>query len=277
MRRLGLFGALALLLVVNTAVLLGAAWNRAGEPDASLRLTERELPLLQRYRGLREDTGLALRLVVNNADAPQVWLDEAKLRELGFSPDGYPGIAEQTAWEPRRSALPRRGYLVLEFDGPAWQAVLARRAQELEQWESRLASGQATVEQLERVRDDLARLRQGASRLVPVDAGPDAGALRRLYPDRARYLVVVAELRMRFERPSPSAERLVVKGWIDRVLPDVIHVPLPHRAALESVLGGAVQDPGQFQRGQEQAPRYAVTLNFGARNEPWISDVGPVN
>ena len=277
MRRLGLFDALALLLVVNAAVLLGVAWNRAGEPDASLRLTERELPLLHRYGRLREDSGLALRLVFNQAEAPHDWLDEAKLRALGFSLDAYRGFAEPAAWEPGRSALPRRGYLVLEFDGLAWQAMLARRAQEVAELESSLASGQATVEQLERARDDLGRLRQGASRLVPVDAGRDAAALRRLYPDRARYIVVAAEMRMRFERPSPSAERLVVKGWIGRVLPDVIHVPLPHRAALESVLGDAAWDTGRLQRTDEQAPRYAVTLNFGARHEPWIADIGPLD
>jgi hypothetical protein len=49
MKRLGLVCALLLLVAVNAFVLAGIATNRSNQPEASLLLTERELPLAYRY------------------------------------------------------------------------------------------------------------------------------------------------------------------------------------------------------------------------------------
>ena len=48
MKRHGWWVALAVVLLANTVALVGAALNRAGEPEAMLELTERELPRVQR-------------------------------------------------------------------------------------------------------------------------------------------------------------------------------------------------------------------------------------
>ena len=77
---------------VNAIALGGAAYNRSGVPESSLRLSERELDLPYESRGRKEDSGLTLRLdwrvltpVDDSPNASQyystygrdpVWLDE---------------------------------------------------------------------------------------------------------------------------------------------------------------------------------------------------------
>ena len=54
------------------------------------------------------------------------WLDGAKMRELGFdtAPATKPATFDSRA--PRHVALPRDVFVVLEFDGPAYQEFLRR-------------------------------------------------------------------------------------------------------------------------------------------------------
>jgi hypothetical protein len=275
MRRVGLFGALALLLVVNAAVLGGVAWNRSGQPEATLQLTERELPLSYRHVRLEKNSGLALTLGLFRDSRSPDWLNERKLRALGFRPERYYAMNE-SGYERDKRALPRRAYVVLEFDGPAWQAALEEREQQLAELSTKIAIGEATVKQRERLQNALQRMRHSGSRLVAVDAGDDAAVLRGRYPDATRYLITSAEFHMRIDR-SESAEREtgrpVVRGHIARIHSRRIHVPLQHRAALQSVLYDKRRGRRHRSAGSVDWPRYAVTLNFGKRHEPWVAGI----
>jgi hypothetical protein len=92
-----------------------------------------------------------------------------------------------------------------------------------------------------------------ASRLSAVDAGRDPEELRRLYPDRARYIITPADVRLRYLHDAPEGEKLA--GRVQRLLPPLIHVPRNHRALFTGVEG---------------EPSYRVTLRYGRRHEPWI-------
>lgn len=273
MRRIGFFGALALLVVVNAMVLAGVAWNRTGEPQATLRLTERELPVHFSFYGLREDSGRALQLGLFEDDASPGWLDADKLRTLGFRPERYLA-ADDTAGVFYKRPPPRRAWVVLEFEGPAWEAAIAARERELLELANKIGEGEATNSQLERRHQSLERLRVSASRLVAIDAGLDPVALRERYADSSRYLIVSAELRMRIMRSSDphideGDER--VRGLIGEILTSRIHVPPQHRTALDAALGatGAVEP----RRREAGPPRYEVLVNWGARYEPWIAEI----
>ena len=243
MRRAGLTGALVLLVVVNLAVLGGVAWNRAGQPEASLLLTERELPLYDSFVRAEENSGLALQLSLYAGSYSPDWLDERKLRTLGFRPERY-DTADAAEDETGRQALPRQAWVVLEFDGPAWQAALADSETELAGLDGKIQSGESTLQQREYRQESLERMRQSSSRLVAVDAGTDAAVLRERYPDTTRYLISSAEIHL-WMAPAPSPEengdRPRVRGTL-QLLGDRIHVPLQQRAALQSALGGDVQN-----------------------------------
>ena len=99
---------LGLILASNAIAPAGVWYNRSGEPQAQLQLSEREiqLPYDSWLRG-EENSGLRLQLAWREADATWSWLDEAKLRELGFAPSDLGRGAERPLW------------LVLELDGPS--------------------------------------------------------------------------------------------------------------------------------------------------------------
>jgi hypothetical protein len=273
MRRVGLFGALALLVVVNTAVLGGVAWNRSGQPEATLQLTERELPLRYRYVRSEENSGFALNLRLFEDSRSPEWLDEQKLRELGFRPERY-YAADESGYERDKRALPRRVYLVLEFDGPAWQAAFEEREQQLAELNTKIEIGEATVKQRESRQRSLERMRHSGSRLVAVDAGEDPVVLRDRYPNTTRYLITTAEFRMRIDRSkSPEMGGPVVRGHVGRILGSRMHVPLQHHEALQAVLGGETRRHGRRGAGSVESARYAVTLNYGKRYEPWVAGI----
>ena len=96
MKKYGLISAIVLIVLTNMVVLAGVAYNRSGEPDAVVQLTERELHWKKHY-GMtdKEDTGLYLNLKWNMGGFPyryppwtfqqeNSWLNQEKLQVLGF-------------------------------------------------------------------------------------------------------------------------------------------------------------------------------------------------
>jgi hypothetical protein len=105
--------------------------------------------------------------------------------------------------------------------------------------------------------------------------------LRRKYPDRSRYIITPAKVRLsyRYKNPAsmpPSIERL--EGEVSEILIDEINVPLAKREVLDLLLnadkgkGRNAYMPYQYYNRQEP-PDYTVTLRYGKRYEPWIVDI----
>lgn len=173
------------------------------------------------------------------------WFDRAKLAEIGF--DVRVPLTDPAAEIHYRGVLPRDAFAVLECGGPAW-----------EEWIQHAEDSARRVSPTVPVWDPRAQ-----THLLPVDAGRDPGALRRKYPDPARHLIVRAVVRLSYQRTwDPNTRQMVspkfLRGEIQTVLPDEIHVPLPQAVAL----------PGQ--PADRNTARYAVTLRYGARYEPWV-------
>ena len=120
--------ACGLIVVTNLAILAAAGWNRRGEPEAELSLTERELAMPVARQD--ERTGLELSLVMTHEppgvvrrtarwkryELPSInygWLDRAKLLELGFRVDLEP--THPDAAERYFHAMPRRVFVVVEY------------------------------------------------------------------------------------------------------------------------------------------------------------------
>ncbi len=252
MRRLGPALAVAVVLLANALALVGVARNRAGEPEAEVRLTERELPLAP---WTDESTGVFLRLEwqrsLPGSKADWPWFDRAKLESLGF--DCRHPVDAKDAREHYGRVVARRAYVVLEHDGPAWGPWLeAREAQPRE------------------MKPPPENARVLASRLVPIDVGLDPAALRRLHPDRSRCLVVPAIVAPRWTPLEASAEegsgRAVLSGRIRNLLVPEVHVPRDRAASLGGLRAAAPAAP----------PRYEVLLRLGAHLEPWVAEVRPL-
>lgn len=249
MKFLSLVCAGALVLLTDAFVLVGVSVNRS-ETAEEIELTERELRL--QVAG-EDNTGVSLRLNhlgpanwgwFQPAEAPG-WFDRAKLAEIGF--DVRVPLTDSAAEIHYRDVLPRDAFVVLEYAGPAW-----------EEWVKHAEDSARRVSPTVPAWDPRAQ-----THLLAVDAGRDPAALRRKYPDPARHLIVRAVVRLSYQKTWDQNTRQMVppkflRGYIQIVVPDEIHVPLPQAAALP----GAPAD--------RNAARYGVTLRYGTRYEPWV-------
>ena len=277
--RLGLLAGLALIVLTNAVTLGLVAWNRSGEPEAVLRLAERELDRPWDWRGRhRENSGLALTLRwrvaptqadVANDDEVEVeawayggtahWLNEAKLAELGVPPQN-----DDRRYRGRSHAV----LLVLEHDGDAYQRSVERARRQLA---SETALREANPNQKEfaerakRAGDRLADQEHEASRLFVIDAGIDATKLRARYPDRNRYAIVNGHIRPEWHDPRQKRPRL---GYIERIDAGAINVPHALRDAVPADAGRHRGRPAS-----DSADRFFAEIAFGRRLEPWMLSV----
>ena len=270
MRRAGPILAVAVVILANAVALVGVARNRAGTPEAEVRLTERELPLSP---WTDENTGAFLQLEWQRSfpgskiETP--WFDRAKLESLGFD-CSYPAEGKD-ARERYGRMVPRSAYVVLEYDGPAWRRWLEAREAEPEKKDALPENA-----------------RVSASRLVPIDVGRDPDDLRRLYPDRTRSLIVpaiVAPRWTRLEEHEGARGKAVLSGRVQSILVSEVHVPKNLGTSLAALRAAdtAVPEPVRARDGERRGPpvpqrrhappRYEVRLRYGARREPWVAGV----
>jgi len=273
-----LLAGIGLILAANAVALGGAAWNRSGDPESTLRLTERELRVVGEPVLDRENSGMALRLrwrTLAQRDEPAddfldgryayggapKWLDGAKLAELGFDTARrkVPGGREH-------DAIPAKEvFLVLELDGGAYQAALERARQDSQRLKSAQAGARDHAGEVKRAAERLEREENASSRLFVIDAGLHAGALRARYPDRARHAIVRGQVRPYWDTRADATGALV--GHVVGPSVGEIHVPLEFQPSLASA--GERASQGE----DAQQPRREITVAFGRRLEPWITAV----
>ncbi len=254
--RTALLSGLALIGLTNAIVLGGVWFNRSGEPDSRLLLSERELHRDHDWT-LRENSGLALRLDWRLPSDPKsddlyqrLPLDDAKLQQLGFTAGDREGL--------RFDNRNREVLVVLELDGPARKAELERARQRLTEAEGELRAKPADKrrQDAERAaRDYLEQEEKRDSRLFAVDVGLDREALRVRHADRSRYAIV---------RGSVNAwvRDGQLTGQIGSLRISEINVPHAWREALGEELAR--------DRHSESPPRFRLWMSIGQRLEPWI-------
>lgn len=273
-----LLAGIALIVATNAVVLAGVAYNRSGEPESVLRLTERELQIRNWDWPANENSSIDVYLSwrVARDDSSEddrsggwtrglQWLQPAQLRELGFD---ISGDLESDAVSQRIARQPsRRAWLVLEHDGLAFQESLERSGRQLERAVALAAAhpgDRELQERLESARAAADREARFATRLFVVDAGRDENALRVQYPDRRHYVILGGRLDVSVVGP-PGGRRLT--AYVAEIDAGAIRVPHVYRAIVEPF----AQSEGSV---RNREPRFAATVNFGRRFEPWIVDLG---
>ncbi len=278
MTRNAVIAGVALIALTNAVALGGVAWNRSGEPDSVLKLTQREVTHPFRYRLERESGGLTLELswrtltddpnlvpyYLGNYGSPE-WLDEAKLAELGFDVS-RPELRDRRGYR-RERLLPREALIVLELDGPAWPKAVERARKYAEKEAAAAATaGPLKPGQFDKAKaaaEALKREETSNSRLFAVDAGLDAAALRAKYPDRNRYAIVTGKVRA---YGDGSGKKL--QGFIAEIHNSRINVPLELVPAIGSVSGSRPRVLAA-----PEGPGFEVSIAFGKRYEPWLLNV----
>jgi hypothetical protein len=276
---------MVLILATNAVALLGVVYNR-GEAESTLNLTERELHLPYNWGFEKENSGIALRLQWRTlAEEPErfyglrrsyysgytgfgsepKWLDRAKLAALGFdvskaedTPQGEMHYAKSLAMDV---------LLVLEFDGPAHGIALSRAQQHLQNEEALLKTNLGKKEFEERAKNARQALYQEErinTRLFVIDAGCDAASLRAQYPDRHRYAIVRGQVQPRL---VDVKNKPIITAYISGISNAQVNVPAVYRPFFEPL-----QERVRTNQYDAAVSPYKVTVAFGQRLEPWITE-----
>jgi hypothetical protein len=271
-RRRTLVAGFVLIGLSNAVALGGAAYNRSGEPDSALNLTERELRPPYVWTGRKENSGLSLRLQWQVLEADDgkndlhgvavygggipAWLNAAKMASLGFDVQGAAAVPDIDRPSPYERQLPRDVLLVLELDGPAYREALERVTNAAREMEARNERGPAKKGVDELMDREIHR----SSRLFAVDAGLDRAALRSKFPDRTRYAIVHGQV-----RPTRRLESQAAAGFIDNASALEVNVPLEMRGAFERVA------PAEDSSTNQRTGHFEARLALGQRLEPWLA------
>lgn len=249
----------ALILLTNTVILAGAAYNRSGEPESRLRLTQRELRPDRPVQD-KDNSGIELELdwriapVLPDKDErystgrweTPAWLDREKMAKLGFD---VVKLARESE-SGRHDYSSKEVLLVLELNGPPYQLTLQRAREYAGQARVLLAGNPDSAEFKARAKDAEENLKNElttSSRLFVVDAGVDFQTLRAAYPDNTRYAIVRGLI-----RPGDFGQGSRVSGCVTQLSAAHVNVPLIYRPVFDALRP------------------FEVTLAFGRRLEPWI-------
>lgn len=267
---------LALIGLSNAIVLGGVAYNRAGEPTSQVVLTERELGIPYRGSYWNENSGVSLRFrwrVFNSEDTNSNfshwgepdWLDADKLAALGFDVS-YP-LDRDDSDERYGKTQNREVLLVLEYDGAAYQEALKHKQQDVDACQARVLENPDSSElayKLEQANELLEKEQHTYSRLFAIDAGLDYDALRTQYPDTHRHLITKGQVSLQYLVSNDKGVHL--GGNLSGLSVEEVNVP-PQQADLLLPYEGSVLDS------EARDPRYAVTINYGQRYEPWVEAI----
>jgi hypothetical protein len=184
------------------------------------------------------------------------WRDREVLAQLGFSCGTHADVATTDA-----CGLPRRAFVALEYEGPAWEALVARRTRERDEQLAAVQTGTPSANSLAQYLEHSIKY---GTRLIVIDASLDAAALRRAHPDR-RVIILPG----------------VARAWLSR---DFGNVPAATTltGTIDPLTMTLIASPGDRDRvraiptntyGYNGPPRYSVALNVGRHHEPWIEQV----
>jgi len=267
--------ATGLLLLTNIVVLAGVAYNRSGDANASLLLTERELSPVNNYSARDENSGTALTIEWQTLNRHRdgsvsalysgqpIWLDGKKLQTLGVDAGAQ---NRNQGWNRYRS-LSLEVVYVLEYDGPAYHKALQLAQQNVDNARAELTTSpdsEKLDQQLIEANRDLQQLRHETSRLFVIDAGLDVDRLMQKYNNPQQYMMMRGELIVYPYQNETTA-------YVRKLFISSIHVPLPFSAQLANI------DDSRRSRNDDIKkpfmPRYEVRLKLGKRLEPWIESV----
>jgi len=263
--------ALSLVLLVNSFILIGVWYNRSGEAESTVLLTEREMRMP--YSWSNDQT--FLRISWRNASTE--WFDQQKLESLGF---------DFSEAEYNTHFIETKAILVLEYDGDAYQQAVKIAQSRVERVERKLTQLNAGKEiqaelndefedelqedlqaDLKDAQENLKYEQLSASRLFIVDAGLDEEKLRTQYPDNQRYILTYGIVDVRASMPYDENETLVFTGRVDQLSVKRLHIESEMFAKINKLKSNT-----QYSR-NTMPPRFSVEVHFGQRLEPWIEQL----
>ncbi|MDR2220453.1 MAG: DUF4824 family protein [Methylobacillus sp.] len=297
-----LLAGLALIVLTNAVTLFGVAGNR-NNIDSRVQLGAREVRLDRDYSFQGEDRSVTLEMkwrapgATYSYESPD-WLDEAKLRELGFDLPSLDREMKHIGWRPMQA---KEVFIVLELNGPAYFEGLEQARAKVEREKAALeaAPEDAREQQSRNLEDALDRLKSEENeltRLLAVDAGLDDEALRAKYPNNKTYIMVRGTVQPAYlSYTDGGSYPQQWRGYLRITTVTNIYVPLQFRRVFQELLTSCpnalfwLPDPMVVEPGSElrrlmdtdtnsfdDIVRLQATVAFGKHHEPWLESLSIV-
>lgn len=258
---------LLILIGTNIAVLAGVFFNRAGEVTSQLTLTERELALSYNSVAEKENSGISLSInwrtptQEDNRYYPynpkKITISKERLLALGFN-ESHKKISH---WSTSREL-----YWALEFDGALHKAEIAKAKA---QFKAALVADQEHTskdsrQKVERLKNNYDREKNTKSRLFFMDASADYESLVKQFSGKKNILIVKGLAQYYVNTKEKSYDLSLQYLSIANVM-----VPLKHAGVFTAL--------SRIARHDIQLPRYAATIKWGSRLEPWMVSTTRLN
>ena len=120
---------------------------------------------------------------------------------------------------------------------------------------------------------------KSGSRLFIVDAGNDPVLLRNQFADRTHFLIIPAKVHISYYGSYDAVQKKwtgqQVHGYVELLITEVT-VPHDLHSRFDKKQGTGLSVSAAPYAGENAPPRYQVVLCSGARYEPWIADILPM-
>ncbi len=262
-KTLFIFAAL-LLAIVNGTIYLNVWLNQWSEPTSVVKLTQRELSFVEESH--HDDSALYLHLKWRGDyryayRTHMDWLDEKKLRELGFRVQfDENGVLKRT---PQREL-----FIVLEMNGKCYQNAIEYARKYLEDYKNQNQQDYANSAEFKARQKSLEEMETKNSRLCTVDAGSDPELLRHQYPDKTKYIILKGVINIY------GGTHDNVSGVISQFFASDIFIPLRfHQKFVESQRESTTDYQENLLGGYDKDIGFEATVAIGSRYEPYIIEV----
>jgi hypothetical protein len=261
--------ALSLILLVNAFILIGVWYNRSGDAESMVTLTEREVGMPYSWSRDQSSVHIDWRIISSDYDSysrynSPVWFDQEKLESLGFE------FAKDSGANKQLHFIESEAILVLEYDGEAYQQALKvtqKRVEDIEKKLSLLIDDEALLIDLKSAKENLKYEKQAASRLFVIDVGLDKKSLRIKYPDNQRYILANGIVDVISYGHYDSNEKSTITGRISRLSVKSLHIDKDMHSIIDKLT------PNSNNSSSENPPRFSLKVHYGQKLEPWIEQV----
>ena len=203
-----------------------------------------------------------------------------KLEEIGF--DCSMPLSSPKAKLHYEKMLARKTFVVLEYEGKAWEKARSDAEAYLKKIVEKEQRGEIKKEEYDNTKEEVVNNLKTGSHLFAIDASNDPVSLRKKYADMSRYIITPAQVKINFiEGCDCEKTKPALSGNIREVLVNEIHVPPEKRLLLENLLKKDDSESvsitkfhfGNYNDKKNRDPYYKVILNYGNHYEPWVADI----
>ncbi len=254
---------LAIILGTNLFALGGVVYNRMGNATAQLTLTERELSLPYNNSTQKENSGISLSINWRTPtrtdpsdysyNSHDVEITKDELLALGFNQID----AKDNLWVESKEL-----YWAFEFDGALHKKEIKKAELNyqtaLKNYQEQ--SNEANSRDKEKSKKRLKREKTSNSRLFFLDAAAEYKSLATKFSGQKNILIVKGLTKPNYNNKNKTYSLQLKHLSVRNIL-----VPLENSKVFSTL--------NNLDRQDMSSPRYAVSIIWGSRLEPWVVDV----